>query len=142
MASAHLKLTGPFEGKTVVLNGRQFVDGILKIEGALSKAEGLITYFERAYQAELVMAQGGDTNDQMHNDSEDGASKTEGEVNTKLLEAVMKLDPANDEHWTQSGEPAIAAVEVVYGSAGIKRADIKAVAPNYNREAAKAAAAQ
>lgn len=140
MAAAHIKLTGPFEGKTIVLNGRQFVDGILKLEGKLSDSEGLITYFERAYQAELVMATGGDKDDQMRNEGKNGVSQTEGEVNEKLLAAVMKLDPANDEHWTQGGDPAISAIEVLYGSAGVKRADIKAVAPGFTREVAKAQA--
>lgn len=55
----------------------------------------------------------------------------------RLLDAVMKLDPENEEHWTKTGKPAMAAVEGFYGSADITRANIDAVAPNYSRDAAK-----
>ncbi len=64
------------------------------------------------------------------------------EVNTKLQKAVQSLDPADDNHWTRDGKPAMSAVEKLYGSAGITRADVEAVAPGWTREKAKAAAAQ
>lgn len=64
------------------------------------------------------------------------------EVNTKLQKAVQSLDPADDNHWTRDGKPAMSAVEKLYGSAGITRADVDAVAPGWTREKAKAAAAQ
>lgn len=57
-------------------------------------------------------------------------------VNTKLQKAVMSLDPNNDEHWTQDGKPAISAVQTAYGSADVTRADVTAVAPDFNRTAA------
>lgn len=58
-------------------------------------------------------------------------------TNQRLLDAVMKLDPENDEHWTKIGKPAMSAVEGFYGSADITRADIEAAAPGYTRETAK-----
>lgn len=58
------------------------------------------------------------------------------ELNTKLQKAVMDLDPADDSHWTKEGKPAITAVEKLYGSAGITRADVEAVAPGFKRKAA------
>jgi hypothetical protein len=64
------------------------------------------------------------------------------EVNTKLQKAVQALDPADDNHWTRDGKPAMSAVEKLYGSAGITRADVEAAAPGWTREKAKAAAAQ
>lgn len=64
------------------------------------------------------------------------------EVNTKLQKAVQSLDPADDSHWTKDGKPAMTAVEKLYGSAAITRADVEAVAPGWTREKAKAAAAQ
>lgn len=64
------------------------------------------------------------------------------EVNAKLQKAVQSLDPADDNHWTKDGKPAMTAVEKLYGSAAITRADVEAVAPGWTREKAKAAAAQ
>jgi hypothetical protein len=61
------------------------------------------------------------------------------ELNTKLQKAVQSLDPADDTHWTKDGKPAMTAVEKLYGSAGITRADVEAVAPGYTRDKAKAA---
>jgi len=61
------------------------------------------------------------------------------EPNTKLQKAVLGLDPADDTHWTKDGKPAMTAVEKLYGSAGITRADVEAVAPGHTREKAKAA---
>lgn len=64
------------------------------------------------------------------------------ELNTKLQKAVLGLDPADDTHWTKDGKPAMTAVEKLYGSAAITRADVEAVAPGWTREKARAAAAK
>lgn len=61
------------------------------------------------------------------------------ELNTKLQKAVLGLDPADDTNWTKDGKPAMTAVEKLYGSAGITRADVEAVAPGHTRDKAKAA---
>lgn len=61
------------------------------------------------------------------------------ELNEKLLRAVLSLDPGVDDHWTQDGQPAMRAVEQVYGSADITRADVKAAAPEVTRGTARAA---
>ena len=61
------------------------------------------------------------------------------ELNTKLQKAVLGLDPADDTHWTKDGKPAMTAVEKLYGSAGITRADVEAGAPGHTRDKAKAA---
>ncbi len=58
-------------------------------------------------------------------------------VNVKLQRAVLGLDPKDDAHWTKDGKPAITAVEKLYGSTGIVRADIEAAAPGYTRDKAK-----
>lgn len=69
-----------------------------------------------------------------------GAGKGDplAEVNTKLKKAVAKLDPANDDHWTREGLPAMKAVEAFYGSADITRADVEAVAKGLHRSNAPA----
>jgi len=60
------------------------------------------------------------------------------ELNERLLKAVKGLDPENDTHWTAAGQPAIQALQGLYGSTGFTRADVEGVAPGFNREAAKA----
>lgn len=50
-----------------------------------------------------------------------------------MVKAVMKLDPAKDEHWTSQGKPAMAAIESAYGSADITRADVDKVLPDWDR---------
>lgn len=69
----------------------------------------------------------------------DPAKEPTVELNTKLQKAVLGLDPADDTHWTKDGKPAMTAVEKLYGSAGITRADVEAVAPGHTRDKAKAA---
>ena len=64
------------------------------------------------------------------------------EINAKLQRAVMGLDPADDAAWTKDGKPAINAVTAAYGATDVTRADVEAVAPGFNRDKAKAAAAQ
>lgn len=72
---------------------------------------------------------------------EDPGEGKEGEVNEKLVAAIKALDPKDDGHWTKHGKPQMAAVEKLYGSAGITRDDVEAAVPGYDRDQAKAAAA-
>lgn len=58
----------------------------------------------------------------------------------KLKASLLALDPANDDHWTQIGRPSLTAVAEIYGGAGLKRADLEAVLPGYNRKARSASA--
>ncbi len=60
----------------------------------------------------------------------DRAAKTAGR------EALLKLDPANDDHWTDAGLPSVEAVREIAGVQTISRADITALAPNLNRDEA------
>lgn len=62
------------------------------------------------------------------------------ELNEKLRKAVMALDPVDNAHWTKDGKPAMTAVEKLYGSSGLTRADVDAAAPGYTRDKAKAGA--
>jgi len=67
-----------------------------------------------------------------------GSNGGENEALT-LVQAVRKLDPANDEHWTTSGQPAMKAVGALFGKS-VTRASVAEVAPGYDREAATEAA--
>lgn len=58
----------------------------------------------------------------------------EAELNQKLLRAVQSLDHTNEEQWTRDGKPSLAAVASVYGSTGLTRNDVEAVAPGFRRQ--------
>lgn len=64
-------------------------------------------------------------------------AKQEGpELNEKLQRAILALDSENDQHWTKDGKPAMTAVEGIYGSTAITRAQVEAAYPGYNRSVA------
>jgi hypothetical protein len=52
-----------------------------------------------------------------------------------ILDALRNLDPLNDDHWTDGGDPRIDAVKAFLGTA-VTRAEIVAAAPDFNREKA------
>lgn len=51
----------------------------------------------------------------------------------KIIEALRKLDPNNDDHWTSDGLPKLDAVEGFLGESAA-RADISKVAPKFTRK--------
>jgi len=51
----------------------------------------------------------------------------------KIREALAKLDPSNDAHWTADGMPAMAVVEELVGDKSIKRKDVTSAAPGFTR---------
>lgn len=57
--------------------------------------------------------------------------------NPKLQEAILQLNPALDKHWTNSGKPAMSAVEEIYGSSDITRRNVNEALPGWDREKAK-----
>lgn len=62
------------------------------------------------------------------------------QVSERIYKAVMSLDPNDDKQWTSTGQPAMAAVEALFGHAGITRKDVEAAAPGWTREDARAMA--
>lgn len=171
-----LVLAGAFAGKTVNLQGNQFVKGKLTLHGTTAELSGIMRYLQRCYQAypegaeELegvtvdetnetssdIQSESGSsgeesseeatTDNKTNDNSETGSEELpsegsgEGEPDSKLIESIKKLDPTNNDHWTKIGLPAMEAVEAFYGSPDIKRADVEAAIPGYDREAAFAAA--
>lgn len=63
----------------------------------------------------------------------------QAELNEKLQRAVLSLDPDVDDHWTKDGQPAMSAVEKLYGSTAITRADVRAAAQGHTRDKAREA---
>ena len=57
-------------------------------------------------------------------------------TNEEILEAVMGLSPANDEHWTTDGLPRLDAVENLLG-ASVTRKQVTNAAPEFTRGVAQ-----
>jgi hypothetical protein len=160
-------LVGPHEGKTIMLGGHQFQDGVFEF-GA--NAEGVQPSKEEARRKGIALAKsyqaflegpaldaaraafkagdapaGGELD---VNEREDKEQAERGEQAAKTTErkgavrsALAKLDPENDDHWTNGGLPSVEAVRELSGNKDVSRQDINALATNLNREeAAKLAA--
>lgn len=56
---------------------------------------------------------------------------------SKITEALEKLDPSNDNHWTNDGLPRIETIRMLAGDQSITREAITAEAPNFSRQTAK-----
>ena len=54
----------------------------------------------------------------------------------KIRQALRKLDPDNDDDWTQGGLPAMARVQELSGMSGLNRQQVGEADPGYNREKA------
>lgn len=51
--TVRMTLTGPYTGKTKLLNGHQFIDGVAYFQGNEIQVEGVIKYFTRSYQVKV-----------------------------------------------------------------------------------------
>lgn len=71
---------------------------------------------------------------------EDGLELMVGEPD--IAAALLKLDPENDEHWTQGGKPSVDVVRELLGDDEIKRGNIDDVDPDFDREKALEIATQ
>ena len=56
---------------------------------------------------------------------------------TTLIEAIHQLDPANDDHWTAQGLPAMEALKGFLGDDSITRPQVTEAAPDLNRTTVK-----
>lgn len=61
---------------------------------------------------------------------------------SKITEALSKLDPNNDNHWTSDGLPRIDTVKMLAGNPALTREMITAEVPNFSRQTALVAATQ
>lgn len=53
---------------------------------------------------------------------------------SKVLEALGKMDPMNDNHWTSDGMPRIDTVKFLAGDPTLTREMVTAEAPNFTRQ--------
>lgn len=51
-------------------------------------------------------------------------------MSDKIIEALKRLDPANEAHWTADGLPKVEAL----GIEGVKRPDVTKAAPHFKRD--------
>ncbi len=101
--------------------GGPYVDGVKGIETDLPDDHALVMF--KSGVVDLL-------------DKNAADEHLEPEMTEKIAAAVRGLDPENDEHWTDAGLPAMAAVESLVGSKDIKRADVNAAVPDWNRDKA------
>ena len=59
-------------------------------------------------------------------------------MNQKILDALLKLDINNDDHWTADGLPRMDAIELIVGSKDITRQQVTAAKPGFSRAVAAA----
>lgn len=65
-------------------------------------------------------------------ETEPGALSQAATTDNDILIALNKLDPANEDHWTSTGKPAMDAVNALL-PAPITRARLDEVAPDFSR---------
>lgn len=56
--------------------------------------------------------------------------------NTKILDALAKLDFGNDNHWTADGLPRLETVKLLAGDQTLTREQVRAAAPSFTRAGA------
>lgn len=61
-------------------------------------------------------------------------------MNTKIVETLNKLDPNNENHWTQDGLPRLDTIKILASDPTLTRDQVTAAAPDFNRASALAAA--
>ena len=67
---------------------------------------------------------------------EAGAGDATRDGSRAIVEALTKLDPADDTAWTAEGKPKMAALEALLGRTDITRAQVEAAAPGFTRPTA------
>lgn len=133
-------LAGALAGKDYKYGKFEFSQGRIRLVGSVADVEAEKHYLE----ASLNIHVEGQAPEQVPEPPKlpEGNPGAQPQGDAKLAAVLAQLDPDNDDHWTQQGKPALAAVEAAYGSSAITRADVEAAAPGLTREAAKAAKAK
>lgn len=147
MASVTQKfvLVGPHAGKTLSVNGHEFVDGEYTFQGSAEQVGTLARIFadyaalpeEQAELAQLKAEKAAQTPAPAAQ-VPDAAVTTEPVGKPTLGEAIGRLDPDDDKHWTSNNLPALDVLEALTGKK-VARSDVDAVADGYTRAKARAA---
>jgi phosphohistidine phosphatase SixA len=57
----------------------------------------------------------------------------ENRMTAKILEALAKLDTANDNHWTKEGKPQLAALRLFAGDQALTQQAVDLASPDFSR---------
>ncbi len=66
----------------------------------------------------------------------ESSKKTAADIGEKIRKILNGMDASVDNQWTSSGAPAMAYIEAELEDTSIKRADVDAAAPGFNRKSA------
>lgn len=158
-------LVGPHAGKSMAVNGHEFVDGEFTFQGSSAQIAVLTNIFGYygavpAEKAELEQlraekSQGEQTQtqtpagDKGSEQTQAPAAPVGSDTNDKdvkdpvlptLAEAIGMLDPENDAHWTSNNLPGLDDLSKLTGKS-VSRADVEAIAAGYTRAKARQAKA-
>lgn len=156
-------LVGPHAGKSMAVNGHEFVDGEFTFQGSSAQIAVLTNIFSYygavpAEKAELEQlraekSHGGQTQapagDKGGEQTQAPAAPVGSDTNDKdvkdpvlptLAEAIGMLDPENDAHWTSNNLPGLDDLSKLTGKS-VSRADVEAIAAGYTRAKARQAKA-
>lgn len=154
-------LIGPHAGKTMTVNGHQFVDGafeahvgedkvgmltrVLSFYGAVTEAEAELLALRAQAAKPVVQAEGGEvvltaaiTEVVGSATVADVPKAPAGDVKPTLGEAVGMLDPEDPTHWTSNNLPSLDYLSTLTGTK-VARGDVEDVADGYTRAKARAA---
>ncbi|UQM93939.1 hypothetical protein vBSmQDWS359_22 [Stenotrophomonas phage vB_Sm_QDWS359] len=156
-------LVGPHAGKSMAVNGHEFVDGEFTFQGSsaqIAVLANVLSFYGAvpAEKAELEQlraekSQGEQTpapaGDKGGEQTQAPAAPVGSDTNDKdvkdpvlptLAEAIGMLDPENDAHWTSNNLPGLDDLSKLTGKA-VSRADVEAIAAGYTRAKARQAKA-
>jgi hypothetical protein len=151
-------LIGAVAGQSLAINGHEFVDGKYTFTGNSEQVDALTRIFSYysavpAEQAELMelralaagRAASAPVNEQTN---QDPAASTKPAADDKALEAALtevtlaeaisKLDPENDAHWTSNNLPSVDVLSSITGKK-VTRDEVNTIADGYTRAKARAA---
>lgn len=138
------------EGVKDRLVARRFIVERLSPEAVYGKGEAadrVMATMQKLIE-EDALAAGMDLGDYVKKEFGNGREQPEPQGNggqqppkpETVVDALKLLNASNDEHWTSRGMPSVDAVSASLGRA-VTRAEIEEALPDFNRTAAKAAAA-
>lgn len=128
-------LIGPHAGKTMNVNGHEFVDGEYTFQGSAEQAATLARIFKRYAALPVEQAELAELKAQQ---AAPAAPAAPAAGKLTLGEAIGALDPENDKHWTSNNLPALDVLEELTGKK-VARNEVDTVAEGYTRAKARAA---
>lgn len=145
LITIRMTLTGPFKGKTKLLNHHQFIDGVTTFTGNAIQVEGVTKYFTRSYQIEVaevkeneIEAEAEEDNEGVRIDDSDVLSDEDVEEadedesdpeqpNTRQQAIIAAVNGIEREEWVDKNgtpHPKVKDVEVLMEDPTVTKAEI------------------